>query len=83
MPLQQSDVYSINFIVDLYTTIVIFHLTNRVAGKQLLMLCYVNLYVCVFRAEREIVTALKGLTPSGQLPMGVLAEGMEGISSGA
>ena len=26
--------------------------------------------------------ALKGLAPSGQLPMGVLAEGNEGISSG-
>ena len=26
--------------------------------------------------------ALKGLAPSGQLPMGVLAEGKEGISSG-
>ena len=65
MPLLQSDVCLINFIVDLYTTIVIFHITNRVAGKQLLMLCYVALYVCVIRAERENVIALKGLVPSG------------------
>ena len=39
--------------------------------------------MCVIRAERENVIALKGLAPSGQLPMGVLAEGKEGISSGA
>ena len=49
--LQQSDVCSINFIVDLYITIVIFLLTNRVAGKQLLMLCYVALYVCVWSGQ--------------------------------
>ena len=37
--------------------------------------------MCVIRAERENVIALKGLAPAGQLPMGVLAEGKEGISS--
>ena len=83
MPLQQSDVCAINFVVDLNATIVIFHLTKTVAGKQLLMLCYVALFVCVIRAEHENVIALKGLAPSGHLPMGVLAEGKEGISSGA
>ena len=34
------------------------------------------------RAERESVLALKGLTPSGQLPMGILSEGKSGLSSG-
>jgi len=36
----------------------------------------------VLRAERESVLALKGLTPSGQLPLGVLSEGKTGLSSG-
>lgn len=36
----------------------------------------------VYRAERESVLALKGLTPSGQLPLGVLSEGKTGLSSG-
>jgi len=35
----------------------------------------------VLRAERESVLALKGLTPSGQLPLGVLSEGKTGLSS--
>ena len=34
------------------------------------------------REERESVIALKGLAPSGQLPMGVLAGGKEGLSTG-
>lgn len=34
------------------------------------------------RVERESVLALKGLTPSGQLPVGVLAEGKVGLSTG-
>ena len=36
----------------------------------------------VIRAERENVIALKGLAPPGQVPMGILAEGKDGISSG-
>ena len=39
--------------------------------------------MCVIRVEHENVIALKGLASSGQLPMGVVAEGKEGISSGA
>ena len=35
-----------------------------------------------FREERENVLQLKGLTPSGQLPLGVLSEGRSGISTG-
>lgn len=35
----------------------------------------------VLRVEREQVLALKGLTPSGQLPQGVLAEGSSGLST--
>ena len=34
------------------------------------------------RQERESVLALKGLTPSGQLPLGVLSEGKAGLSTG-
>ena len=34
------------------------------------------------RVEREKVLALKGLTPSGQLPVGVLSEGKAGLSTG-
>ena len=34
------------------------------------------------RDEREKVLALKGLTRSGQLPVGVLAEGKTGLSTG-
>ena len=37
---------------------------------------------CLCRAERESVLALKGLTPSGQLPLGVLSQGKSGLSSG-
>ena len=33
----------------------------------------------VLRQEHETVLALKGLTPSGQLPAGVLSQGSEGI----
>ena len=33
------------------------------------------------RQERESVLALKGLTPSGQLPLGVLSEGKAGLST--
>ena len=36
----------------------------------------------LFREERENVLQLKGLTPSGQLPLGVLSEGRMGISTG-
>ena len=36
----------------------------------------------VLRQERESVLALKGLTPSGQLPVGVLSEGRAGLSTG-
>lgn len=35
----------------------------------------------VLRQERESVLALKGLTPSGQLPVGVLSEGRAGLST--
>lgn len=35
-----------------------------------------------YRAEHESVFALKGLTPSGQLPLGVLSKGKAGLSSG-
>lgn len=35
----------------------------------------------VLRDEREKVLALKGLTPSGQLPLGVLSEGKTGLST--
>ena len=39
-------------------------------------------YNCLlFRQEHETVLALKGLTPSGQLPTGVLSQGSEGIQS--
>ena len=41
--------------------------------------------LCVFflqTRERESVLALKGLTPSGQLPLGVLSEGKAGLSTG-
>lgn len=34
------------------------------------------------REEHESVFALKGLTPTGQLPVGVLSEGKAGLSSG-
>ena len=34
------------------------------------------------REERENVLALKGLTPSGQLPVGVLSEGRTGLNTG-
>ena len=34
------------------------------------------------KKERESVLALKGLTPSGQLPLGVLSEGKAGLSTG-
>lgn len=44
----------------------------------------VHLYVLsvTLREEREEVLALKGLTPSGQLPVGVLSEGKVGLSTG-
>ena len=42
----------------------------------------VLLVQCLCRAERESVLALKGLTPSGQLPLGVLSQGKSGLSSG-
>ena len=43
----------------------------------------VHVHVCDFpREEREEVLALKGLTPSGQLPVGVLSEGKAGLSTG-
>ncbi|XP_003382488.1 PREDICTED: serine/threonine-protein phosphatase 2B catalytic subunit alpha isoform-like [Amphimedon queenslandica] len=35
----------------------------------------------VLRQEHETVLALKGLTPSGQLPAGVLSQGSEGVQS--
>jgi serine/threonine-protein phosphatase 2B catalytic subunit len=35
----------------------------------------------ILREEREEVLALKGLTPSGQLPVGVLSEGKAGLST--
>ena len=44
---------------------------------------YMYMYDCAFpREEREEVLALKGLTPSGQLPVGVLSEGKAGLSTG-
>ncbi len=43
--------------------------------KNLMIVCS-----CV-RQENEAVLALKGLTPSGQLPAGVLSQGSEGIQS--
>ena len=42
----------------------------------------VLLVQCLCRAERESVLALKGLTPSGPLPLGVLSQGKSGLSSG-
>ena len=36
----------------------------------------------IFRQESESVLELKGLTPSGMLPMGVLAGGKTSINSG-
>ena len=42
----------------------------------------VNAFRHFFREERENVLQLKGLTPSGQLPLGVLSEGRSGISTG-
>ena len=39
-------------------------------------------YFDIFREERENVLQLKGLTPSGQLPLGVLSEGKSGINTG-
>ena len=80
MPLQQSDVCSVNFIVDLYTTIVIFSF-NQYSSKETTLDALLCCSVCVIMAERENVIALKGLAPAGQLPMGVLTEGKEGISS--
>ena len=41
-----------------------------------------QLYCLQCREERENVLALKGLTPSGQLPLGVLSEGRSGINTG-
>ena len=46
---------------------------------------FASIIVCVFllqTRERESVLALKGLTPSGQLPLGVLSEGKAGLSTG-
>jgi serine/threonine-protein phosphatase 2B catalytic subunit len=36
---------------------------------------------CFYREERETILALKGLTPSGQLPVGVLSQGPQAIHS--
>ena len=39
-------------------------------------------YSFLSRQERETVMALKGLSPSGQLPTGVLSQGSEGVQEG-
>lgn len=41
-----------------------------------------TLWSLVSREEHESVFALKGLTTTGQLPVGVLSEGKAGLSSG-
>ena len=40
------------------------------------------LVIACCRQEHETVLALKGLTPSGQLPAGVLSQGSQGVQSG-
>jgi hypothetical protein len=41
-----------------------------------------NLVVFFFREESETVLQLKGLTPSGVLPIGTLQEGKHGLQTG-
>ncbi len=38
-------------------------------------------HLTLYRQEHDTVLALKGLTPSGQLPTGVLSQGSEGIQT--
>ena len=42
----------------------------------------IRLFVCLFREESESILELKGLTPSGHLPVGMLQEGKQGLESG-
>ena len=63
-----------SFLLLLLTEIALYIFGCRVFFFRLTTVC--------FREESEAVVALKGLTPSGTLPLGTLQEGKRGVREG-